>query len=66
MSLASYAAGPDIEIYLEHLAAGAPLPPMPLFLRPDRYVNVPLEETYQSTWRGVPAFWRDVLAAESP
>jgi len=66
LSLASYAAGPDIEIYLEHLAAGAPLPPMPLFLRPDRYVNVPLEETYQSTWRGVPAFWRDVLTAESP
>jgi hypothetical protein len=34
---------------------------MPLFLRPDRYVNVPLESTYQASYRSMPAFWRDVL-----
>ena len=34
---------------------------MPLFLRPDRYVNVPLEPTYQAAYQGMPAFWRDVL-----
>lgn len=61
LTLASYAAGPQVEIYLEHLAVGAPLPEMPLFLRPDRYVNVPLEATYQAAYRGLPAFWRDVL-----
>lgn len=34
---------------------------MPLFLCPDRSVNVPLEATYQAAYRGVPAFWREVL-----
>jgi hypothetical protein len=33
---------------------------MPLFLRPDRYINVPLEETYQAADRGLPAFWRSM------
>jgi hypothetical protein len=61
LTLVSYAAGPRVEVFLEHLAAGSPLPPMPLFLRPDRYIDVPLEETYQEAYRGVPAFWRDVL-----
>jgi len=61
LTLASYAAGTQIEIYLEHLAVGAALPEMPLFLRPDRYVNVPLEATYEEAYRGMPAFWRGVL-----
>ncbi|MFI5378991.1 MAG: hypothetical protein ACHRHE_06830 [Tepidisphaerales bacterium] len=34
---------------------------MPLFLRPDRYINVPLESTYREAYAGMPAFWRDVL-----
>lgn len=61
LTLASYTAGPQIEIYLEHLAAGAQLSEMPLFLRFDRYVNAPLEATYREAYRGMPAFWRDVL-----
>ena len=61
LTLASYAAGPRIEAYVEHVAVGAALPDMPLFLRPDRYVNVPLEATYQSAYAGLPAFWRRVL-----
>ncbi|MFI5459039.1 MAG: DUF4058 family protein [Isosphaerales bacterium] len=66
LTLASYVAGPRVDIYLEHLAVGAPLAEMPLFLRPDRYVNVPLEPTYQSTYRGMPAFWREVLEGRPP
>ena len=66
LTLASYAAGPQVEIYLEHLAVGAALPDMPLFLRPDRYVNVPLESTYQAAYRGLPAFWRTVLEGTPP
>jgi Protein of unknown function (DUF4058) len=66
LTLASYAAGPRVEIYTEHLAVGFALPEMPLFLRPDRYVNVPLEPTYQTAYRGMPAFWRDVLEGRSP
>jgi hypothetical protein len=63
LTLAGYAADPPagVEIYLEHLAVGAALPEMPLFLSPERYVNVPLEPTYQAAYRGMPAFWRDVL-----
>jgi len=61
LTLASYAAGPPVEVYLEHLASGGTLPEMPLFLRPDRYINVPLESTYQEAYSGVPAFWRGVI-----
>ncbi len=65
LTLASYAAGARIEIDLEHVAVGAPLPEMPLYLRPDRYVNVPLEPTYLAAFQGMPAFWRDVLEGRS-
>jgi hypothetical protein len=34
---------------------------MALFLRPDRYIYVPLEATYEAAYRGVPRFWREVL-----
>lgn len=37
------------------------LPAMPLFLRPDRYINVPLEVTYLEAFRTLPAFWREIL-----
>ena len=57
LTLASYVAGPQVDIDIEHFAVGSPLPEMPLFLRPDRYVNVPLEPTYQAAYRGTPAVW---------
>lgn len=60
-TLASYAAGPVVEIYVEHVAVGAALAEMPLFLHSDRYVNVPLEPTYQAAYDRMPAFWRGVL-----
>jgi hypothetical protein len=66
ITLAPLAAGPLIEIYLEHLAVGAAMPDMPLFLRSDRYIDVPLEATYQQAYRGMPAFWRDVLEGRPP
>jgi hypothetical protein len=34
---------------------------MPLFLTAERYVNVPLEATYQAAYRGMPEFWRNVI-----
>jgi hypothetical protein len=64
--LAAYAAGPAVEVFLNHVAFGADLPEMPLFLRPDRYVSVPLEPTYQTAYRGMPVFWRDVLEGRPP
>jgi hypothetical protein len=61
LTVASYSAGPPVKAYLEHLAVGGTLPDMPLFLHSDRYIPAPLEATYQRAYRGVPAFWRDVL-----
>ena len=66
LTLVSYAAGTRVEVYLEHLAPGNILPEMPLFLKPDRYVKVPLEATYQEAYSGVPAFWRNVIEARLP
>jgi len=65
LTVVSYAAGTQVEIYVEHLAIGDSLPEAPLFLRPDRYVNLPLESTYRDSYRGLPAFWREVLEAPS-
>ena len=61
LTLASYVASLRPEAYLEHLAVGSPLTEMPLFLNPDRYINVPLEPTYDAAYRGMPAFWREVI-----
>lgn len=66
LTLASYVAGPKIDVFLEHLGIGAALPEMPLFLNRERYVNVPLEPTYQAAYQGMPAFWRDVLEGREP
>ncbi len=64
--LVSYSAGPIKQAYIEPTAVGRPLPDMPLFLDPDHYVNVPLEETYQGAYRGVPRKWKEVLEDEFP
>jgi hypothetical protein len=61
LTLASYVAGPRPDAYEEPLAVGSPLAEMPLFLNPDRYVNVPLETTYLAAFRGLPAFLREAL-----
>lgn len=61
LTVASYAASPRIEAYLNHLALGVPLPDMPLFLQPDRYIPASLETTYAAAFRGMPACWREVL-----
>lgn len=47
--------------YVDLLGFGATLPDMPLFLTVDRYVDVPLEQTYQEAWRGVPEEWKEIV-----
>lgn len=61
LTVVSYTAGPRVQVYLEHAAIGAPLPDMPLFLTADRYVDVPLEATYQAAYVAMPAHWRNIL-----
>jgi len=63
LTVASYVADTPVEAYAEHLAIGRPLPEMPLFLMPDYYIYLPLEETYEAAFRGMPEVWREVLAA---
>jgi hypothetical protein len=67
LTLVSYrAGGVGIEAYVEHLMVGDPLAEMPMFLTSDFYINIPLEATYQVAYRGVPAFWREVLEGTQP
>lgn len=64
LSLAAYRADLVPTAYFEPVAVGRPLPPMPIFLTPDYYVNVPLEETYAIAWQSVPARWREVIESD--
>jgi hypothetical protein len=66
LTLGSYIGGRDAEGYLDAIAVGDPLPAKELFLDIDGYVDAPLEETYQLAYRGVPAYWRDVLEGRNP
>jgi hypothetical protein len=50
LTLAAYDAGPPSVAYVDPIAMGDPLPDMPLFLKPEFDVPVPLEETYRTTW----------------
>jgi hypothetical protein len=69
LALASYVwEGTEPRAYVQPLDFGQALPEMPLFLNRERYINVPLEATYEATYRVVPAVWRRALEAstESP
>ncbi len=47
------ASGSPHRCYVQPMSAGDPLPDMPLFLEPDEYVNVPLEQSYQIAYADV-------------
>lgn len=49
--------------YFEPVAVRQVLPSMPLFLKPGKYIDVPLEQTYQAAWQGVPERWKRVIEA---
>ena len=44
------------EAKLEHLVVGSMLAEMPLFLDLDRHIILPLESTYMTACRGMPAW----------
>ena len=54
LSLVSYECSDIVEAYVEPFAVGDKLKDMPLFLEPDFYVNVPLEQTYMSAFALMP------------
>ena len=51
--------------FVELVSREQPLPDMPLFLNEERYITVPLEETYMEAWRDVPAPWRKMIEPDS-
>ena len=65
LTLAAYIADRPVQAYIEHLKVGAPMPEMPLFLNSERYINAPLQSTYDSAYVGMPSIWKDVLEHRS-
>lgn len=61
LTAAAYRAAPTQTAYVEPLAVGDSLPPLPIFLSPDTYVPAPLEPTYQATWSKCPAVLREAV-----
>src|SRR5690606_14582172 len=61
LTLASYVSCGGDKAFIEPLAVGATMPDMPLFLTSERYVNVPMEETYLAAYRGVPRRFKQML-----
>ena len=51
--------------YVEPTAVGLQPVDVPLFFTPDRYVNVPLADTYAAAYNGVPKRWRRVIEGEA-
>lgn len=62
-TLAAYSAGPVKTAYVEPVAVGQSLPPMPLFLTADGvgHVQLTLEATYLAAYAVVPRMYRDIL-----
>jgi hypothetical protein len=54
VTLASYVGMPGFRAYVEPVAVGDVMPPMPLFLSSTRYVDVPLEDSYMQAVAEIP------------
>jgi hypothetical protein len=64
LTLASYKAAELPVAYVEPTAVGEELTSMPLFLNPRWYVHLPLKETYEAAYHGVPKFWQRVIEGD--
>ena len=61
LTLAAYESGLIVRAYVVRMAVGDVLVDMPLFLEPEKAVDVPLEATYNAAFAEVPRRWRRVL-----
>ncbi len=61
LTLAAYQVAPMKTAYVETIAVGDHLPVMPLFLYDEYGIDVPLDETYQTTWNVLPIEIRQLL-----
>lgn len=60
-TLVAYEASTKPRAYVEPVGLAQALPPMPLFLEPGWYVNLPLEPSYAEAYSAVPERWRMVI-----
>jgi hypothetical protein len=63
LTLVGYRSGTAITPYLHAVAVGDVMSDVPLFLHPVAYIDVPLEQTYQRAYQGLPRRSRQVLEA---
>jgi hypothetical protein len=61
LTAAAYDAGYPQTAYVEPLAVGDELPPLPLFLEPGVYVPMPLEQSYRTSWDNTPEPIRELV-----
>jgi hypothetical protein len=61
LTFASYEASLTVRAYVLHRQVGEALPEMPLFLEPEKAIQLPLEATYQAAFAAVPSRWQKVL-----
>jgi hypothetical protein len=61
LTCASYQGGMGYEAFVEPFAVGDKLPMLPIFLTLDKYIEAPLETSYQAAFAEVPDVWREVL-----
>lgn len=59
LAVALFVAGVPPTAYFDPFDLGDPIPDMPLFLEPGRYVNVPLETSYLASWNVLPEITRN-------
>ncbi len=65
LTVASYVADPVYAAFVEPVAVGDSLPPLPIFLDTDSHVSAPLEETYMRSWRNCSEDFRAVVEGRS-
>lgn len=61
LTVVAYRARPKKVAYVEPVAVGDALPPMPIFLSDFDYVDAPLDETYQASWSAFPNDFKQLL-----
>jgi hypothetical protein len=63
LTMAAYQAEPTKTAWVEPIAVGSALPSMPLFLRGEYYVDLPLEPSYMETWNVLPQQLKQLVTA---
>lgn len=63
LTLVGYESALTVRAFVQPLAIGGLLIDMPLYLEPNGYVLVPLENTYNRAFEALPKRWRSVVEA---